>query len=91
MDRRHFISELGRIATTSSAALAAMAGTVSGQSEAAETMPTIALGDRRITRLIAGSNPLLGYSYLGPHVDRQMKEYFTSQQTVEFLWVPPCR
>ncbi len=85
MDRRHFISELGRIATTSSAALAAMAGTAAGQSETAETMPTIALGSRRISRIVAGSNPLLGYSYLGPHVDRQMKEYFTPDQTVEFL------
>lgn len=85
MDRRHFISELGRMATASSAALATMAGTAAGQAESAEAMPTIALGSRRITRLVAGSNPLLGYSYLGPHVDREMKEFYTPERTVGFL------
>jgi hypothetical protein len=85
MDRRHFISELGRIATASSAALAAMAGTSAGQGESQAAMPTIALGTRRITRLVAGSNPLLGYSYLGPHVDNAMKEYYTPDRVVEFL------
>ena len=84
MDRRHFISELGRMAA-SSAALAAMAGATAAQDEPATAMPTIALGTRRITRLVAGSNPLLGYSYQGPHADNAMKEYFTPERTVEFL------
>lgn len=48
-------------------------------------MPMISLGPHRISRLICGSNPISGYSYLGPHTDRQMKEYFTTGQTVEFL------
>jgi hypothetical protein len=49
-------------------------------------LPTIQLGKHRLSRLVAGSNPLLGYSYLGPHTDRHMKEYFTVERTVEFLW-----
>ena len=85
MDRRHFISELGRIATASSAALAAMAGASGAESGSPPAMPTIALGTRRITRLVAGSNPLLGYSYCGPHADHAMKEYFTPERVVEFL------
>ena len=48
-------------------------------------IPTIALGQHRISRLIVGSNPFLGYSYMGNHSDRQMKEYFTAERTVEFL------
>ncbi len=48
-------------------------------------MPTIALGKHRISRLVAGSNPLLGYSYLGQHTDQHMKEYFTPERCVEFL------
>jgi len=48
-------------------------------------MPMITLGKHRISRLIVGSNPILGYSYLGAHTDRQMKEYFTTERTVEFL------
>ncbi|MCX7886587.1 MAG: hypothetical protein N3B01_04925, partial [Verrucomicrobiae bacterium] len=38
-----------------------------------------------VSRLIAGSNPILGYSYSGPHANQHMKEYFTPQRTVEFL------
>lgn len=48
-------------------------------------LPTIQLGKYRITRMIAGSNPLLGYSYMGQHSDRHMKEYFTPERCVEFL------
>jgi len=48
-------------------------------------MPTIRLGQHRISRLIAGSNPILGYSYCGPHASQHMKQYFTPERTVEFL------
>jgi len=48
-------------------------------------IPTIALGPHQVSRLIVGSNPILGYSYLGNHTDKQMKEYFTPKRTVEFL------
>jgi len=58
-------------------------GTASRQHES--VMPTIALGSNRISRLICGSNPLLGYSYMGRHTDQHMKEYFTTERTVEFL------
>lgn len=85
MDRRHFISELGRMAATTSASLAAVTGTALGQTASPEPMPRILVGNRRLTRLIAGSNPLNGNSYLGPHVDRQMKAYFTPERTIEFL------
>jgi len=49
-------------------------------------LPTIRLGDHRVTRLIVGSNPISGYSYMGPIMDQQMREYFTPEQTTEFLW-----
>jgi hypothetical protein len=48
-------------------------------------LPTIALGQHRISRLIVGSNPLLGYSYLGREVDQEMKAYFTPECTRSFL------
>lgn len=48
-------------------------------------MPTINLGSYRISRLICGSNPILGYSYMGQHTDQQMKEYYSTERTVEFL------
>ncbi len=52
----------------------------------APALPTIRLGEHSITRLIAGSNPISGYSYMGPILDRHMQEYFTPERIVEFLW-----
>ncbi|MBM3879167.1 MAG: hypothetical protein FJ387_05540 [Verrucomicrobia bacterium] len=48
-------------------------------------LPAIRLGPHRLSRLMVGSNPISGYSYLGPHTDRQMREHFTVDRTVEFL------
>jgi len=73
------------MAATSGVALAAMTGKAAGETDSSDAMPMITLGDRKISRIVAGANPLSGYSYLGPHVDRQMKEYFTPDQVVEFL------
>ena len=56
---------------------------IKGQPET--PMPTITLGPHQISRLICGSNPLLGYSYMGSHTDRHMKEYFSAEKTVELL------
>jgi hypothetical protein len=75
---------LGGLAATSSVALAATKASAA-KPASSPPLPAIALGKHRITRLVAGSNPLNGYSYLGPHVDRQMKEYFTLDRIVAFL------
>ena len=87
--RREFLSRLSIAVTGSTLALA----TSQRQSVSAEEilspvplLPTIRLGDHRVTRLIAGSNPISGYSYMGPILDRHMREYFTPERIVEFLW-----
>ncbi len=89
MDRRQFISQLGCMTAASSVALTATSKASEKPAEKpsapANTLPTISLGKHRVTRLIVGSNPLSGYSYLGPHVDRHMKEYFTVDRSVDFL------
>ena len=82
--RRLFLSQL---------AAAAAGGLAAGEAFSAEKqpapaespLPTIALGKHRVTRLVAGWNPIGGYSYLGPHTDRHMKDYFTTERTVQFL------
>jgi len=48
-------------------------------------LPTMQLGDHTITRLVVGSNPISGYSYMGPIMDRHMKEYFTQTRIIELL------
>jgi hypothetical protein len=82
--RRRFLGQLAGLAATT--AWGTKQTAVAAQTPpAAGPLPTIQLGPHRISRLVAGSNPISGYSYLGPHTDRQMKDYFTVERTVEFL------
>jgi hypothetical protein len=73
---------------TASAAAAAglLLGRVAESAEPAPTaLPTVALGRYRISRLIVGANPIAGYSYQGQEMDREMKDYFTVEHTVDML------
>jgi hypothetical protein len=85
MDRRQFISQLGCMTAASSVALTAASKASEQPASPPIPLPTISLGKHRVTRLVVGSNPLSGYSYLGPHVDQHMKEYFTVDRSVDFL------
>ena len=51
----------------------------------AKLLPSIQLGSYRVSRLVAGANPLNGGSYQGAHATHCMKEYFTPERQVEFL------
>ncbi len=82
--RRSFLAQLTGLAAVT--ALEPWRTTAApATSPVAVPLPTIQLGQHRISRLIAGSNPILGYSYQGSHTDRHMREYFTVERTVEFL------
>jgi len=48
-------------------------------------MPTIALGKHRISRLVAGWNPIGGHSHTTLDMSKCMREYFTVENTVAFL------
>jgi len=50
-----------------------------------EPLPSIKLGSFELSRLIVGCNPILGYSYLGPHVNEHMKQWFEPPRSIEFL------
>jgi len=88
--RREFLSRLSAAATGSALVIGntcqAEDPPSADSASPAPPLPTIRIGDHRITRLIAGCNPILGYSYMGPIMDKHMREYFTPEQTVEFLW-----
>ncbi|MDE3165253.1 MAG: hypothetical protein KGN36_05560 [Acidobacteriota bacterium] len=75
-DRRTFVT---RIATGALAASAA--------SRAAEdaSLPTIDLGKHKVTRLVAGYNPIGGYAHSVPKLSALMKDWFTPARTVEFV------
>lgn len=78
--RREFL----KTATTVAAGIAA-APRALADGPAAPPLPTIAFGPNRVTRLIAGGNPLFGYSHFNRLLDDLMREYFTDEQVVKFL------
>jgi hypothetical protein len=47
-------------------------------------MPMVALGDKKISSLITGSNTINAGSHLSHLVNRSMKEYFDRDNTIEF-------
>jgi hypothetical protein len=49
------------------------------------TLPTIQLGKHKVTRLIAGYNPIGGHGHSVPKLNAIMKDWFTPQRTLEFL------
>jgi hypothetical protein len=61
------------------------AGRVPAGGSPAAPLPTIRLGPHRVSRLIVGSNPISGYSYLGHELDQEMKAYFTPERTQAML------
>ena len=83
--RRDFLGQLASLAALGTATQVAEAAEKPAQSAQPQPLPTIQLGEHRISRLVAGSNPILGYSYAGQHADHHMKEYFTPERTVAFL------
>jgi hypothetical protein len=83
--RRSFLAQLASLAATAALGTKPTTADAAETSHSAAPLPTIQLGRHRVSRLVAGSNPISGYSYLGPHTDRQMKEYFTVERTAEFL------
>ena len=80
--RRAFLAQ---VSAGASVALAGSAAVADAPAEQASPLPTMHLGRHRISRLVAGYNPVGGYSYMGHHTDRHMREYFTVEKTVEFL------
>ena len=43
----------------------------------------VALGSSRVTRLVAGGNPLYGYSHFNEQYSQHMLEWFTDERVVE--------
>ncbi len=52
---------------------------------AEKALPVVKLGDKKVTRLIAGYNPIGGYSHSTKKLAEHMLHYFTVERTTEFL------
>jgi hypothetical protein len=67
------------------AAAASAFGAASKVEPAAEPLPSIQLGNKRVSRLIAGANPINGYSHCTVRLSDLMVQYFTRERTTEFI------
>jgi hypothetical protein len=83
--RREFLAQLSAAAAASGVALSQTSRAEEPPPADAPLLPTIQLGQHRITRLVAGWNPIGGYSYLGPNMSRHMQEYYTPERIAEYL------
>jgi hypothetical protein len=48
-------------------------------------LASIQIGSKRVTRLIAGANPVNGYSHSTVRLSNLMEQYFTRERTTEFI------
>lgn len=88
LNRRDFLStSAGAFAALAAAAVPASTAIAQAPAApvAAEPMPSIKLGEHTISRLIAGYNPIGGHSHTTLDMAKAMTEYFTAEQTAEFL------
>ena len=72
-DRRDFLKE----SVVGMAMVGLGAAGRRGEAAPKAEMPTISLGPHRVSRLILGSNPILGYSHVSRLMSRLMTDYFT--------------
>jgi hypothetical protein len=49
-------------------------------------LPTVRIGDYRISRLIIGGNPFRGFSHISRDVDLQMLRYYTDERILQALF-----
>jgi hypothetical protein len=80
--RREFLGHLS--AAAAAAVLGARAGAAPPPAEGGP-LPTLALGKHRISRLVAGWNPVGGHSHTTLDMARCMREWFTVERTADFL------
>ncbi len=83
--RREFLSQLSAAAAGSGMVLSSAGQAAEPKEALPAILPTIQVGDHRLTRLVAGWNPIGGHSYLGHHMNRHMQEYYTPERIAEYL------
>ncbi len=77
--RREFLKGSALVAATS------LGIPTMGKSEEPKLVPTVDFCGHKVTRLVAGANPLYGYSHFNMIMDATYLEYFTDERVVQFM------
>src|ERR1041384_7683169 len=64
---------------------AAAAGSLSSALAGGKGVPLVPLAGKKITRLVAGGNPIAGFSHSTLRLSELMMQYFTVERTTDFL------
>lgn len=84
--RRQFLGQVSALGAASVALGTTVASTCAADSEGLpDLLPTVRLGDHRITRLILGGNPIYGYSHFNRLYSQQLREFHTPERVLELL------
>lgn len=88
-ERRDFLKGVGLatagLAATSAASAHPAPVDQMPEAKAGPLLPTVPFGKHRVTRLIAGANPIYGYSHFNGILSAHMSEYHTHERVVTFL------
>ena len=78
------MAEIPRRSFVTGVAASALAASTAAQADESNTLPTISLGKHKVTRLIAGYNPIGGYSHSVPKLSALMRDWFTPARTLDY-------
>ena len=79
------MAEIPRRSFVTGVAASALAASTAAQADESNTLPTIQLGKHKVTRLIAGYNPIGGYSHSVPKLSALMRDWFTPARTLDYV------
>jgi hypothetical protein len=79
------MSEFDRRAFVTRVAAGAVAASTASRAAECSILPTIQLGKYKVTRLIAGYNPIGGYSHSVPKLSALMRDWFTPARTLDYV------
>jgi hypothetical protein len=65
--------------------LAAAGAHAANRPGGSKRLPAVPLGAKQLSRLIAGGNPMRGFSHSSKRLSQHMLEYFTAERITEFL------
>lgn len=89
VDRRDLFRGAGTLAAWLGASNASAAPTASGETvppaKPGPMLPLVPFGKHKVTRLIAGANPIYGYSHFNYVFSAHMGEYHTTARVLSFL------
>jgi len=83
--RRTFLKQIVAGGLTLAASPMSRSSGAAPKTRPEKALPTVQLGNKKVTRLVAGYNPIGGYSHSTKKLAEHMLHYFTVERTTDFI------